>query len=331
MLSSVLTQKLTEAGIPGGVVDLVDDKGTHHSAQVGDSDGADAMAENFALRSITKSMVGTVILQLAQEGALSLEDPVSKFLDGVPNGDKITIQQLGTMRSGLVDYTKTAALAEALPASLEVAPDTDTLLDMALKEPPNFQPDESYEYSNTNTLLLGKIIEKIEGKPWDQVINERINVPLKTASLIYPGDDPLPQPASAGYQVFEGTAEEMLPVSLGWLGAAVGLVGNVVDLGRWARALGTGELLDSATQTDRIGSLGPITDDPLSPHYDQYGFAIGQIDGWYGHTGTGLGYQALAMYDPKTDTTIAIMINGESEDLDLPAAIFRSILEEMPA
>lgn len=282
----------------------------------------------FAYRSITKSFVGTVVLQLVQEGTLDLDAPLAAYLDGIPGGEAVTLRQLGAMRSGLPDYSKNPELVDVLLEAPEREPARSELLDLAFAQETDFAPGSAYEYSNTNTLLLGAVIEEVAGAPWHDVVRERILEPLGLTSVHYGFGEAAP--AAAPFQLNEGSQVEPLPtVAPGWFGASGGLTGTLDDLAAWGRALGSGSLLDDDIQAQRLAAFGSTEDDPSSPHYDRYGFAMGEIGGWIGHTGAGLGYQSLVMYDPGTERVVAILMNGTGENQNLPADVFQALLPSL--
>jgi D-alanyl-D-alanine carboxypeptidase len=117
---------------------------------------------HFRIASNTKTMTTAVIVLLAQEGKLRFDDPVSKYVSGVPNGDNITISELLKMRSGLYNYTSAPELAESLDRDPTRASTPEELLVIAFKRPPLFAPGTAYDYCNTNYVLLGLIIDM----PW---------------------------------------------------------------------------------------------------------------------------------------------------------------------
>src|SRR5262249_23622777 len=116
----------------------------------------------FRIASNTKSMTAAVIVQLAQEGKLRLDDPVSKYVPSVPNGDNITIDEQLTMRSGLYNYTDAPELAASVDRDLTKVWTTEEVLAIAFARPPNFPPGTAYEYNNTNYVLLGLIAEQVD-------------------------------------------------------------------------------------------------------------------------------------------------------------------------
>ena len=133
---------------------------------------------HFRIASNTKTMTAAVIVLLAQEGKLRFDDPVSKYVSGVPNGDIITISELLKMRSGLFNYTSAPELAESLDHDPARVWTTDELLAIAFKHPPVFAPGTEYDYCNTNYALLGLIAEKVEGAPLARIFQDRLFGPL---------------------------------------------------------------------------------------------------------------------------------------------------------
>src|SRR5438552_15469298 len=113
-------------------------------------------------------------MQLAQESKLGLNDPVSNYVPGVPNGDNITIAQLLEMRSGLYNYTNDPVVSATIDTDPAKVWTPAELLAIAFAHPPEFSPGAQYEYNNTNYVLLGPVIEKLDGTPLAQVTPDRL-------------------------------------------------------------------------------------------------------------------------------------------------------------
>jgi D-alanyl-D-alanine carboxypeptidase len=109
---------------------------------------------HFRAASNTKTMTAASIVQMVQEGKLRFDDPISKYVDGVPAGDEISIRELLTMRSGLFNFTSAPELAESLETNPDKVWTADEVLGMAFKRPPDFAPGAEYEYNNTNYYQL---------------------------------------------------------------------------------------------------------------------------------------------------------------------------------
>ena len=152
------------------------------------------------MASITKTMTSAVILQLAQEGKLRLSDPVSKYVAGVPNGDQITIALMLKMRSGLFDYTSAPEMTPFFDNQSTKVWTPQELQAISFARPPNFPPGTDYEYSNTNYVLLGLIIEKLDGRPLATAMRKRLFEPLglKDTVLSRSTSNRIPKPSAHG-------------------------------------------------------------------------------------------------------------------------------------
>ncbi|MGN6404475.1 serine hydrolase domain-containing protein [Sinomonas sp.] len=277
-----------------------------------------------AYRSITKSFVGTVVLQLVAEGKLSLDDPISRYVPvvaQVQGGDAITVRMALEMRTGLPEFSGTQGFSDGLNTDYTGSFTDDQLLGYAFAQPLDFDPGSQYEYSNTNFVLLGKVIQAVTGQAWDQEVQQRIISQLGLGSVAYSATD-----AATPYEVSDAGLESLAQVSPSLYGASGGLFGNIGDLLRWGTALGSGQFLPANLQQQRLTAISnPNADDPGSPDYDAYGLAAGEIDGWWGHTGTGLGYESLTMYQASSGTTVAILINTQLPNPNGPAILFKQL------
>ncbi|WP_241703326.1 serine hydrolase domain-containing protein [Leifsonia shinshuensis] len=289
-----------------------------------------SLADHFRVGSNTKTMTGTVILQLVQEGRIALHDPVSTYLPNVPNGDHITIEQLLDMRSGLANYTATLALNTALDEEPQRVWTPEELAAMGLAEKPNFAPGDDWSYSNTNTVLLGLIAQKLEGEPLSTIFEKRLFEPLGLNQTALPAatDASLPEPYTHGYmysnnvdtmesaklpadELARAKAGTLLPsdqtnVNPSWAWAAGGVISTIGDLAKWVEALGGGGLLDGKLQKERLASVRTVPVDLPDP---RYGWGIAKIGQLYGHTGELPGYNSFMGYDPVHRVTIVVWTN----------------------
>jgi len=157
---------------------------------------------HFRIASNTKTMTAAVIVQLAEEGQLDLDDPVSKYVSGVPDGDQITIAELLKMRSGLYNYTDAPEISASLDRDPTKVWTPDEVLAIAFKHPPYLPPATAYQYCNTNYVLLGLIAENRDhGKPLARILQDRLFGPLGMKDTALPArtSNTLPEPYSHGY------------------------------------------------------------------------------------------------------------------------------------
>src|SRR5215475_7870734 len=146
--------------------------------------------DKFRVGSNTKTFVVTVLLQLVDEKKIALDDPLSKFDVGVkvPNAEHITVRQLCQMRSGLLDAYHAPELDSMnINAQTKITP--RELVAIAVKHPPLFAPGAQWNYSNTNYLLLGLIIEAVTHDSIRDEIQKRLLAPLKLKNTSFPTED----------------------------------------------------------------------------------------------------------------------------------------------
>jgi len=291
--------------------------------------------DHVRIGSLTKSFTVTVILQLVEAGLLNLDDPVSQYVPVTGNGDA-TIAELANMRSGIFNYTEDGDFVAAFVQDfLRVWPEQE-LVDIANANAPYFPHGEGWHYSNTNTVILGMIVEQVTGNSLASEIETRILKPLLLDETSYPDTPDLPTPFSLGYG-FEPIEEVTFtdPSSSAGSGA---MISRLNDLKIWAQVLGKGLLLSPEMQKQRFASLQPIISSPCQdndpdrpkrecPDYDQYGYGFGKINGWIGHTGEYVGYTSLVMYEPVSKSTVVILTNRFAVGEHVPTVIFREFAQ----
>jgi D-alanyl-D-alanine carboxypeptidase len=313
-LDAAVNQAMTAAGIPGAIVGIWGPDGDYVRAfGVADKTTREPMKADFYSRigSVTKTFTVTAVLQLADQGKLRLDDPIAEFVDGVPLGDKITLRQLARMQSGLFNYSASPEFQQAMFADPRHPFTPRELLNYALAQPNQFPPGEGFEYCNTNTILLGLVVQKVSGQPLNAYIQDQILAPLGMSHTSFPTTNAFPEPHAQGYTVQtadgkETTATDWDP-SWGW--AAGAMISTLDDMRIWAPALATGKLLTPQMQEQRLQTVGQ----PGMPPQDGYGLGIFNLGGWIGHNGSLPGYQTVTVYLPQKQTTLVIMINTDIE------------------
>lgn len=269
-------------------------------------------AMSFRVASLTKVFVGQVALMLAGEGKLSVDDPVSKYVPEVPNGDNITIWQLANHRSGLFNHIQSREVKVAFATEPERWWSEDELLAFCYKNDPYFPPGQEHHYSNANTVLLAKIIEKVTGEGWREQVEKRLLRPLALDHTILPRDNKLPDPHPQGYALgtergpffFRGTKiYNVTNTSPSWWGPAGSMISTIDDLARAANPLATGALIPESARAK-------LTDwTPADQKGYEYGFHIERVRGAIGHDGDVPGFQSVMLYFPKHDATVVAMVN----------------------
>jgi D-alanyl-D-alanine carboxypeptidase len=307
-LQQALDQTMAIYAVPGAAVGVwVPGKGTWiRAAGVADRATNAPVTEDmiWPLRSITKSFTVTLILQLADEGKLSLDDTLDKYVSGVTDGASITLRELAGMSSGIADYVGQAFIDdfEADPSKIFTL---DELNSYALGRPSNFAPGTRRIYTNSNTNLLGAVVEKVTGQNVKDVLGERILKPLGLKNTHYLLDaTEWPEPHAVGYEPVDGVLTPQ-PANLSIYGPAGSMVSNLDDTRVWAEVLATGSLLTRATQSERLKG-GPLEE---GPPYERYALGIGETGGWWGHNGEGFGFTAAVFHNDRTGATVVVFMN----------------------
>jgi D-alanyl-D-alanine carboxypeptidase len=310
------------------------------------------VGDHIRIGSVTKTWTGTVVLQLVDEGLLRLDDPVARYRPDVANGQNITIEQLLTMRSGLGNYTTSYELNHILDTAPGTVFTPEELIATGLAMPPKFPPGEGFYYSNTNTALLGRIVEQLTGNPLETEIQRRIFDRLGMAQSSFPATSAvLPDPHPQGYTY--GTNVETIDTNVlsperqaaaragtlapldvtnsnpSWAWSAGAGISTTADLAAYVEALVGGGLLSPAMQKTRLDSIRPI--DPADPQGLGYGLALARFGPCYGHTGELPGYNTFAGHDPARRNTVVVWTSlAPSPDGRDPAAeMARTIIGEL--
>lgn len=261
----------------------------------------------WPIRSITKSYTVTLILQLVDEGIISLDDTIDQYVDGVTDGDTITLRELADMSSGNADYFTDDFVQDFFVDDPDRIFTLDELNGYILGQPAQFAPGAEKVYTNANTNLLGKVVEVATGEAFSDVIAERILEPLGQTGTRYITDvSTWTEPHPLGYVPSDtgGRWDGQNP-NLSALGPAGSMITSLDDARVWGETLATGALLTPETQSQR--EEGAPLD--AGPPYGEYALGMGQTDGWWGHNGEGLGFTAAVFHDPRTGATIAVFFN----------------------
>lgn len=271
-------------------------------------------ADHTRIGSVTKTFTVTALLQLAEKGKLSLDDPIGKYVPGMPNGDTATLANLATMTSGIPSYTLNDTFTDAYFANPETVWQPQQLVDIVKNEPASFAPGAKFDYSNTNTVLLGMVIEQVTGKPVADVFTEQIFTPLGLTQTSFPAASAaLPAPYLSGITAQgqpAGQTADATNWNPSWGFTAGEMISTLDDLHVWSKALATGEgILGKEYAQKRLDSL-KATVEPNTPE-KSYGMGFGQVNGWIGHTGELPGYNTTVYFNPELKTSIVVMVNSD--------------------
>jgi len=328
-IEEIAQQAVEEFEIPGIVAYIKEDGQDPLIAAAGVSDLESGQAlkdtDQFRIYSITKTFTALVALQLIEEGVLSFDDPVDKWLPEsvvgeVPNHEQMSIRQLLNHSSGTYDYYGSEMegmipFVEQLIASPDHWYTPQELIDFSTQFPPYFAPGEGATYSNTGYVMLGLIIEAVTGNNIEDEIHARIIDPLGLTSTYFE----TPETANnyiTGYHLMEDS--ELLNVSgsnsnSSYAWAAGSIISNMHDLGRYADALFSGELLQPESHKEMFTF---IPDSNIEGKYWGLGLVQRDVSGGqvYAATGEAAGYEAKIVRIPDLNVTIIGLFNRTQAD-----------------
>lgn len=277
--------------------------------------------------STIKMFTSTVVFLLKEEGKLKLDDKISDYLQGdainkIENADVATIGQLLQHSSGIYNYIQNLKFQTASLNDLIKEWKPNDLLEYAYHKKAYFSPGQDVEYSNTNYILLGLMIEKIEGKPLFQVFNEKLFFPYHLNLSQFAGENPVPNGIIRGYidlysnlQVTESTYFS------GWdyFTADGGLISNPYDMATFFKLLMDGKIINATSLNEMLTWKAPSEQNP-DFFYSEFGLGIFKIltpQGIvYYHSGDAIGYYANMMYLPKDGSVIVYATNSNYGKID---------------
>jgi CubicO group peptidase (beta-lactamase class C family) len=253
-------------------------------------------ASRFRIASITKTYTAVMILQFVEEGKLKLTDTLDKFFPQVPNAQKITILQILSHRSGIPNIRRDQATWKpGTPVT------KDEILALIVKGAPEFEPDTKNSYSNSGYFLLGLILEKLTGKPYDQALEERINskIGLKDTYI-----------ATGRIDVNKGEALTYINTGGDWkqgfeTDPSIGfqLISTPGDMAKFIQSLFDLKMISQ----DSLNQMKTMRDD------EGIGMVTFTFAGktFYGNTGGGDNYGSWLAYQPEEKLVVAYTTNAK--------------------
>ncbi len=285
----------------------------------------------FSVGSITKNYVVAVTLQLAEEGALSLDDPLSRWLTPRPFiDDTILIRQLLSQRSGLCNVTDLPELWDRVFEQPDKIWPPEEVLDSYVGDP-CFPPGTTWHYSNTGYLLLGMVLEEVTGRKVSEVVRTRLLNPLCLGQTFFAVEEGFPEEVAVCHGWFDldhdGVLDDVTPHRRGIysvMGTSGAVFATASDLARWVDALLRSDVLSDASLEEMLTPYSIVPDSGGVG----YGFAVtlyGQ-DG-VGHSGRTFGYLSLFLHLREPAATIVVLMNGDDATcLDAVASAFTLVV-----
>jgi len=270
---------------------------------------------NYRLASVSKQFTAASVLLLAEDGALSVDDPVKRWLPSLPAAaDGITLRHLLSHTSGLVDYE------DLVPAEqTRQVHDADVLRLLEHEDRLYFPAGSDYRYSNSGYALLALVVERASGQRYATFLQDRIFAPLgMTATRAREDDGPAVTDRAYGYSRVEGHWQRTDQSTTSAVLGDGGIYSSLEDLARWDAALYDDRLLSA---TSRALAFAPATATP-EPDVAHYGFGWRLQGGMQWHSGESIGFRNVLLRFPAQRVTVIVLSNRDAPE---PYALARRI------
>ena len=282
--------------------------------------------------SVGKTFAAATALQLVKEGKIGLDDKIEKYFgkepwfDRLPNSRDITVRQLMNHTSGLVRYEFKETFTKDLTANPMKVWTPEERLAYLFGEKAKFEAGKGWDYSDTNYIVLGMIIEKVTGKKFFDEANQRVLKPLRLKDTI-PQEGPVMKRVVQGYagpnNPFGGkdamieNGKFVVNPQLEWTGG--GYASTSEDLARWAKMMYEGQAFDASMLPQMLDGVAA----PMLGGETKYGLGViirkTQAGTSYGHSGFFPGYMTDMMYFPEQKIAVAAQVNTSvPQDLGKP-------------
>ncbi|MBE0661001.1 MAG: serine hydrolase [Bacteroidales bacterium] len=260
----------------------------------------------FRIGSITKQFTAVAILQLMEQGKLSLEDEITKFIPDYPTHDhKITIHHLLTHTSGIASYT---GMKDWTPEVMKKDFTPLEMIDFFKDQPIDFEPGEEWRYNNSGYFLLGYIIEKVSGQTYEDYVSKHLFEPAGMVNSLYGNDRNILKNRAYGYQQGEHGYENANFLSMTQPYAAGSLMSTVEDMFRWNRTLISGKVVSQESLA--LAWTNYTLNNGSMINYG-YGWMPGDVQGspMIAHGGGINGFMTHEAYFPAEDLYVVLFLN----------------------
>jgi D-alanyl-D-alanine carboxypeptidase len=273
------------------------------------------VSTRFAIGSVSKEFTAAAILLLADHGKLSLDDTVSKYLPGLTDAKHITIRELLSHTSGYRDYF----LQEYIPARMQRPTSVDAILKTWAERPLDFPPGEDWQYSGTNYVIAGRIVEKVTGEPYEKFLADEVLRPAGITDQTFADHPSQPERNAVGYYRFAlGPPRPAPQTGRNWLFAMADLEMTAKDVALWDISVMNQSLLKAASYRDMSSQMKTING--RSTGYG-LGFFVRDVAGLDGkphrmlhHPGEISGFRSHNFVLPDLQAAVVILTNAEYSD-----------------
>jgi D-alanyl-D-alanine carboxypeptidase len=283
---------------------------------------------HFRVGGVTLTCVCTLLLRLVDQGKLSLDDKLSRWYPNLPQSDAVTLRMLANSTSGYPDYVLSQTFIDAFERDPFKEWTAQELIDIALSTPLLYPPGTGWNYSHTNFVILGEVLQKATGQPMSALLRRNIFAPLGLRETAYPLTAEIESPVLHAFSSERGIYEDSTYWNPSWTSHSGRMTSTLHDLGVIARALGSGVLLSARSRREQIAPTTVGLGQNQAGLY--YGLGIIMMNGWMVQNPRFGGYNSILAHLPSRKISIIVATTQgptNSADVAYSTLIFKQLVQ----
>lgn len=277
-------------------------------------------AMHYRIGGITETFQSTLLMMLAEQGKIDLDEPISRWLPDLLCADRVTMRMLVSNTAGYLDYVPNAEFEELVTREPFRQFTADELIAYAVRDGKmNYPPGTSQAYSHTEYVILGQVVEAATGRSLKDLYEENILRPHGFRDTQFPTDQEIQAPVLHSWISDRGVYEDSTYYNPSWAGATGALTSNLHDLGRWGPLFGTGALVSPASFREMTAPTSVGKGKNRADLYFAYGFVV--ANGWYFQNPNMNGFNGAFAYNPSRKVTLVVATTKDPKPAIDPAGI----------
>lgn len=286
---------------------------------------------HFRVGGVMETFLTTLLLQLVDEGKVKLDDTLSTWFPDLPEAHLVTLEMLANSTSGYPDYVHSEDFIRAFYKDVFKEWTSEELLDFAFAQPMHYKPGTSWNYSHTNYVILGEVLQKITQQSIESLMEDRISEKLQLKNTKFSTTSDIPSPTLHAYTMERGIYEDSTYWNPSWTSFSGRLSSNLADLEKWANAFGSGTLLSKQAHSS-LSAPTTVGKGPFQNTQKFFGLGFMVENKWLLQSPRFGGYSGIFAYHPSKKMGIVIFntLNPNNKtDMNYSKVIFKKLTETL--